>query len=82
MTLATAQTEAEVRVDAALVASLIATQVPEAAGLCLGARFEGKDAIVWRLGDAWAVRLPRRQLAADRDVTAVDWLPRISTFGR
>ncbi len=79
MTLATSQPEAEVRVDAALVTSLITSQVPEAAGFSLGERFEGKDAIVWRLGDAWAVRLPRRQLAADRDVTALDWLPRIST---
>lgn len=77
MTLAMAQPEAEVRVDAALVTSLIATQVPEAAGFALGERFEGKDAIVWRLGDAWAVRLPRRQIAADRHVTEVDWLPRI-----
>lgn len=79
MTLATALPAAEVRVDAALVTSLITTQVPEAAGFSLGERFEGRDSIVWRLGDAWAVRLPRRQLAADRDVTAVDWLPRIST---
>lgn len=77
MTLATAQPEAEVRVDATLVTSLIATQVPEAAGFTLGERFEGKDAIVWRLGDAWAVRLPRRQVAADRNSTEVDWLPRI-----
>ena len=79
MTLATARPVDEVRVDATLVTSLIRTQVPEASGFSLGERFEGKDAIVWRLGDAWAVRLPRRQLAADRDVTAVDWLPRIST---
>ena len=77
MTLAMAQPEAEVRVDASLVTSLIANQVPEAAGFALGERFEGKDAIVWRLGDAWAVRLPRRQVAADRHITEVDWLPRI-----
>ena len=77
MTLAMAQPEAEVRVDASLVTSLIATQVPEAASFALGERFEGKDAIVWRLGDAWAVRLPRRQVAADRHATEVDWLPRI-----
>jgi len=77
MILATAQPEAEVRVDATLVTSLITSQVPEAAGFSLGERFEGKDAIVWRLGDAWAVRLPRRQVAADRNATEVDWLPRI-----
>lgn len=77
MTLAAAQPEAEVRVDAALVTSLIREQVPEAVGFSLGERYEGKDAIVWRLGDAWAVRLPRRQLAADKLVTEVDWLPRI-----
>lgn len=77
MTLAMAQPEAEVRVDAALVASLVASQVPEAAGFALGERFEGKDSIVWRLGDAWAVRLPRRQVAVDRHSTEVDWLPRI-----
>ena len=77
MTLAMTQPEAEVRVDAALVTSLITDQVPEAAGFALGERFEGKDAVVWRLGDSWAVRLPRRQVSADRHVTEVDWLPRI-----
>lgn len=77
MTLAMARPEAEVRVDASLVTHLIASQVPEAAGFALGERFEGKDAIVWRLGDAWAIRLPRRQVAADRHITEVDWLPRI-----
>ncbi|NTV38887.1 MAG: phosphotransferase [Demequinaceae bacterium] len=77
MTLAQTQTAPEVHVDAALVTSLIATQVPEAGGFALGERFEGKDAIVWRLGDAWAVRLPKRQSAADRHGTEVDWLPRI-----
>jgi aminoglycoside phosphotransferase (APT) family kinase protein len=77
MTLARTQPEAEVRVDAALVTSLITHQVPEAADFALGERFEGKDAVVWRLGDAWAVRLPRRQVSADRHITEVDWLPRI-----
>ncbi len=79
MTFTAAPSEAEVRVDAGLVRSLITTQIPEAADYALGERYEGKDAIVWRLGDAWAVRLPRRQLAADRDSTEVDWLPRISS---
>ena len=60
MTPTATRPEAEVRVDASLVTSLIANQVPEAAGFALGERFEGKDAIVWRLGEAWAVRLPRR----------------------
>lgn len=77
MTLAPARPLAEVVVDAALVTSLLATQVPEAAGLALGERCEGSDAVVWRLGDAWAMRLPRRQLAADRQITEIDWLPRI-----
>lgn len=79
MTTATAPAPAEVRVDEALVRTLLTSQFPEAAGLALGQRHEGRDAIVWRLGDAWAVRLPRRQLAADRHVTELDWLPRIGT---
>lgn len=77
MTTASAIPAAEVRVDEALVRSLLTTQVPEANALALGARHEGKDAVVWRLGDAWALRLPRRQLAADRQHTELDWLPRI-----
>jgi len=77
MTLAPARPLPEVNVDAALVAELLASQMPEASGLELGERLEGRDSVVWRLGDAWAVRLPHRQVAADRQATEVDWLPRI-----
>jgi len=77
MTLAPPLPAAEARIDASLVAKLLAAQVPEAAQFELGERFEGRDAITWRLGPHWAVRLPRRQLAADRQATELDWLPRI-----
>lgn len=77
MALAQVRPHTDVVIDASLVSSLLATQVPEAANLPLGERLHGRDAVVWRLGDEWAVRLPARQLAADRQTTELDWLPRI-----
>lgn len=69
--------QAEVTIDAALVRALIDSQFPEARELQLGARYEGWDCTTWRLGNDWAVRLPRTQLAADMQVTEFAWLPRI-----
>lgn len=69
---------AEVHIDPELVTELLRTQVPEAQQFTLGEPHAGRDAVVWRLGSDWAVRLPRRQLAADRQSTELDWLPHMS----
>lgn len=69
---------AEVLISAELVQHLLATQVPEAQQFELGDPHVGRDAVVWRLGTDWAIRLPRRQLAADRQLTELDWLPHLS----
>lgn len=45
------------------VGRLLAEQCPDLAGLPLGESFEGWDAVVTRLGDELAVRLPRTRLA-------------------
>lgn len=59
---------AEIVIDTALVRRLVASQaehaIPGAAHLPLTKVAEGWDSEVWRLGGEFAVRLPRRQLAA------------------
>jgi aminoglycoside phosphotransferase (APT) family kinase protein len=59
---------AEILIDSPLVRSLLAAQaaeaIPDASELPLEKVSEGWDSEVWRLGDAYAVRLPRRALAA------------------
>ncbi len=78
MTISAATPAAEVRIDLPMVESLVRSQVPEAAQFVFGQRFEGRDAVVMRLGEDWAVRLPKRQLAADRQATEADWLPHVA----
>jgi len=59
---------AEFPIDADLVRALVTgqagTRIPDAATLPLRKVAEGWDSEIWRLGDAYAVRLPRRELAA------------------
>ena len=63
-----AKPAAEVRIDSHLVRRLLAAQaaeaIPDASELPLEKVAEGWDSEVWRLGRAYAVRLPRRALAA------------------
>ncbi len=58
---------AEVAIDAPLVCALLREQHPDLADLPLTACHAGWDNQVYRLGDALAVRLPRRAAAAARD---------------
>lgn len=73
---------AEIAIDAALVRSLVVSQatdaVPDAADLTLEKVAEGWDSEVWRLGDDFAVRLPRRQLAAPLVLNEQRTLPGIA----
>ena len=78
MTVSARPPVADVQIDADLVTSLLRAYVPEALQFALGERHQGRDAVVWRLGADWAVRLPRRQLAVDRQATEIDWLPHLS----
>jgi aminoglycoside phosphotransferase (APT) family kinase protein len=65
---------AEVDIDEDLVATLIQQQHPDlAAPLRLVAN--GWDNVIFRLGTALSVRLPRRQLAADLVAKEQRWLP-------
>jgi aminoglycoside phosphotransferase (APT) family kinase protein len=69
---------AEVDIDSALVAALLEDQHPELAHLPLHAVDAGWDNAMFRLGDAWAVRLPRRALAAPLIVHEQTWLPHLA----
>ncbi|MFF1632790.1 aminoglycoside phosphotransferase family protein [Leifsonia sp. NPDC058248] len=69
--------EADIHVDAALVASLIEAQHPDLAGpLALVA--DGWDNVIYRLGGDLAVRIPRRQVAVQLIVNEQTWLPRLA----
>src|SRR5215216_3227940 len=69
---------AEVVIDAALVAELLAEQHPDLAHLPLRAVDAGWDNALFRLGDQLAVRLPRRAIAAPLIVHEQAWLPRLA----
>ena len=66
---------AEVAVDTALVAALLAAQHPDLARLPLAVLDEGWDNAMFRLGDGLVVRLPRRAAAVALLDREQDWLP-------
>jgi aminoglycoside phosphotransferase (APT) family kinase protein len=66
-----------VDIDATLVRTLLNSQFPEAKALHVGAHFEGRDSVVWRLGDQWAMRMPLHQRAAAKQTTETTWMPHI-----
>ncbi len=68
---------AEVEVDEPLVRALLADQHPDLAKLPLGETVQGWDNTTFRLGEALAVRLPRRAIGAQIATTELEWLPRI-----
>ena len=74
----TATPEQEVPISLELVAGLLGDQAPRYAGLPLALGASGWDNAMVRLGDELAVRLPRRQIAADISGSELDWLPRVS----
>lgn len=69
---------AEVSITPALVARLLAEQHPDLAGSPVRLVAEGWDAVVARLGDDLAVRLPRRAAAVPLLRTELRWLPRLA----
>src|SRR3954470_2251180 len=66
--------EAEIEVDADLVAGLIRQQHPDLAAP-LRLITNGWASVIFRLGDELAVRLPRRQVAAQLVENEQRWLP-------
>ena len=70
--------EAEVAIDAALVRSLLRAQCPELADLPLAPLAEGWDNVLFRAGEDWIVRLPRRAVAADLVMGEQRWLPELA----
>lgn len=64
--------------DEDLVRHLLRDQHPDLAGLPLQLCDAGWDNVMWRLGDRLAVRLPRRQVAADLVVKEQRWLPELA----
>lgn len=73
---------AEFSIDVDLVRALVSAQagdrIPDAATLPLRKVAEGWDSEIWRLGDAYAVRLPRRELAAPLVLNEQRVLPAIA----
>lgn len=76
---ATEMPAAEVDIDVDLVRRLVASQFPEWSALRLEPVVSiGWDNAIYRLGDELAVRLPRRQIAADLVEKEHHWLPQLA----
>ena len=69
---------AEIDIDAALVARLLAAQCPELAALPVEVVANGWDNTIARIGDDWLARLPRRADAAHLVLTEQVWLPQLA----
>ena len=69
---------AEVHIDQALVRALIQAQHPEFATLEISPIDTGWDNAIFRLGTEFAVRLPRRTLAAELIRHEQQWLPHVA----
>lgn len=69
---------AEVRIDAALVLSLIRDQYPQYANLSLRPIGSGWDNVMMRLGSDMLVRLPRRSVAVPLIEHEQRWLPQLA----
>ena len=69
---------AEVDIDVALVQSLLHDQHPDLTHLPLQLMDTGWDNVMFRLGEALLIRLPRRRLAATLIENEQNWLPSIA----
>ncbi len=69
---------ADVRIDAALVSSLLHAQFPEFADLDCYRVDEGFDNSLWRLGTELVIRLPRRAIAVALIENELRWLPEVA----
>jgi aminoglycoside phosphotransferase (APT) family kinase protein len=69
---------AEYEITITLVRRLLMAQHPDLAGLPLTLMDTGWDNVIYRLGEHLAVRLPRRQLAANLIEREQTWLPQLA----
>ena len=69
--------EAHPSISPDAVAALLATQLPDLAGLPLGERFDGWDCAMFRLGGGLAVRLPRTEVAVRFLLAETLWVPQL-----
>lgn len=70
--------DAEVEIDEALVRRLLEAQHPDLSQLPLTPLASGWDNVIYRLGDALTVRVPRRAVAAELVVNEQTWLPHLA----
>lgn len=70
--------QAEFMIDTVLVANLLAEQHPDLAHLPLQSVDSGWDNAMFRLGESYVVRLPRRAAAAPLIAHEQAWLPRLA----
>ncbi len=70
--------KAEVDIDSELVATLIADQAPHYAELAVTPLESGWDNALFRVGERWVARLPRRQEAAQLVLHEQRWLPEVA----
>jgi len=69
---------AEINIDQSLVHGLLREQHPDLAHLPLTFEQHGWDNVTFRLGEDMAIRLPRRQAAANLITHEQKWLPTLS----
>jgi aminoglycoside phosphotransferase (APT) family kinase protein len=74
----TATPAAGFEIDAALVRKLLLEQQPLLSELAITHLDEGWDNQLFRLGDTWVVRLPRREVAARLVAHEQAWLPQLA----
>jgi aminoglycoside phosphotransferase (APT) family kinase protein len=70
--------EADIEVDEPLVRRLLREQHPDLADQSLRFVASGWDNAIYRLGDDYAVRLPRRSLAAGLVSKEQEWMPELA----
>jgi len=70
--------EPDFKIEKGLVHALLKEQHPDLAYLPLRFEQEGWDNVLFRLGDQWAVRLPRREAAATLILNEQTWLPMLA----
>lgn len=74
----TQKPSAEFEIDETLVSRLLRAQHPDLASLPLRFVTSGWDNTIFRLGDAYLVRLPRREVAAALIANEQRWLPELA----